>query len=97
MEHGALQRSFVRRINSNRVTTNQYTTIARNNISEAWSSYPTGFSTQQIITGGPVYCAYIWKYNASYGTALIMSYAQETTPVFCQLYNGVWGSPIALR
>ncbi len=84
-------------VNSNRISANQYTGIARDNIASAWNSYPVGFSTQQITTGGPVYGAYIWKYNASYGAVLIMPYSQEKTPVFCQLSNGVWGNLISLR
>lgn len=80
--------------------TSSHVANAVNNLKTDWSGYTTGFSTHQVLSNtGPVYMALVFKYNANYGCAILMTYAAETdgsAMFFIQCANNVWGDPISL-
>jgi len=80
--------------------TASYVANAVNNLKTDWSGYTTGFSTHQVMSNiGPVYMALVFKYNANYGCAILMTYAAKTdgsAVFFIQCDNNVWSDPISL-
>lgn len=86
-------------LNSNKAASNTFSLAACQTLKTNWGSYPSGFSTATLTSGGPVYMAMIYKVNAEYGCAILMTYGsdQQTTPIFIQMRQSTWSAPISLR
>ena len=87
-------------LNSKKAVESLHTKSALDNLESIYANCPNGFSTQVVSSStGPVYLALVYKYNATYGCAILMTYAPatESSLVFTQLTNGTWTGGFALR
>ena len=58
-----------------------------------FGSAETGFSTSSVTSGGgPSYFAFIWKYNASYGVIILVTYMYDAyaAPIMLHNIGGTW-------